>query len=249
MAQVPVIFKKIQDTAETINFSTILGNTYTNALTMSNGCVGVGTDVIPNLANALYVDGNINFTGNLFNNGVEFTSGGGGGGSGDTSGDTSGITVQTINDMRITRGATVTKNYTFDVDIEVWISWSIFSPDDLDAFRVTGRAHIIASDTQYAYRRFEVLVTPVAGGALGDITKPRLLATTEANNHMTSAFTNLTTTVQRHNDFTVYLKVSYNSTLTNGQNRQSSLQLEVFAPAKLGDFTFSDFAPSGGGGS
>jgi hypothetical protein len=96
MAQVPVIFKKIQDTAETINFSTILGDTYTNALTMSNGCVGVGTDVIPNSTHKLHVQGNINFTGNLLNNGVAFTSGGGGG-SGDIT------TVVNNNDLFTTK--------------------------------------------------------------------------------------------------------------------------------------------------
>jgi alpha-tubulin suppressor-like RCC1 family protein len=142
---------------------------------------------------------------------------------------------QSSNTINIIRTANTSASLTNGSNkyIGIDITWDNTMTNDLATFRITGRCHLIKSDTEYAYRRFEVLVTPK-----DDISnnKPKLLLTTEASNYITTGFSNLTTTVTRLTSKSIRLKVQWDSTVTS---YYGTLQIEVCALDTLGAFTFS----------
>jgi hypothetical protein len=148
-----------------------------------------------------------------------------------------GNLLQTSSDMQIIRTAYHASGLTSGTNryIGAIINWAHTSDSDQDAFRISGRCHVIHSDMEYAYRRFDVLVTPKVDASNN---KPKLLFVTEGNNFTTNGFNGnvMDTTVTRDSNTSVQLKVTWDTSLSN---YKASLQLEVFALKTLGVFNFS----------
>jgi len=110
------------------------------------------------------------------------------------------------------------------------VSWSNTITDDKKTFRLGGVCHLVSSDTQYLYNKFECLITPN-----NDISnnKPKLLVITDSNTLVTSNFTNVTITGTRISATSVNFKIQWDTTETS---YIGSLQIEILASSTLGNF-------------
>ena len=111
------------------------------------------------------------------------------------------------------------------------VSWTNIVTDDKKTFRLGGVCHLISSDTQYLYNKFESLITPN-----NDISnnKPKLLVTTDFNTLVTSNFTNVVLIGTRISATSINFKIQWDTTETL---YIGSLQIEIVASSTLGNFT------------
>jgi uncharacterized membrane protein len=209
--------------------------------------VGIGTD---NPIKELDVSGNINFTGNLYKDNQLYVSSqwldngnniyfddkvGIGLNNPQETLDISGNFRQLSNMVNIIRTAYNAINLSSGIGryIGFNIGWSNTITSDLPSFRISGRCHLIKSDTEYAYRRFDVLITPRDESGTQ---KPKLLFTTEASNYTSTGFSNLITTATRIDGTSIELKVQWDATVTS---YYGTLQIEMCIMESLGVITYN----------
>jgi len=110
------------------------------------------------------------------------------------------------------------------------IAWTNIITNDKLSIRVSGKSHISASITEYAYRRFDILISPYDSSP----NYPGLLINAETSNFTTNGYSNLEHDVLRITDKSVDVRVKWSSSISS---YISNLQLEIFGSTELGTIT------------
>jgi hypothetical protein len=186
-----------------------------------NGNVGIGTTYAPK---KLMVQGDINFSGTLYQNGVEFKSSS----STQTYNNNTQVVKYAIGGLEI--------NATGNYYVGARMTWTNMVSSAMGKIQLSGKCTVASTDQDNAYRRFETIVTTQNDNA----TRPKGIVNTESANYYTSAFTTgINHEVVRYSSNAVDIKVKWNTNL--GVTAYTiNMQLEVVAPTSIGNITFTD---------
>jgi predicted RNA-binding protein associated with RNAse of E/G family len=196
-------------------------NAITKLVVTKQGYVGIGTTAVDK---PLVVQGDINFNGNLYQNGVLFKS--------SSSTQTFDNNTQTIKYALGGFEVSATGNYY----VGTRIMWANVTTSDLAKIHLSGKCSVAGSDLDNAYRRFETIVATRNDNA----TKPRGIVNTETANYYTSAFTSgITHEINRYSSNAVDLKIKWATNIAVN-NYTVTLQLEIVGPTNLGAITCTD---------
>lgn len=118
------------------------------------------------------------------------------------------------------------------------ITWSNTQTSDYSAFSISGKFRCINNDTSYAYRRFEIFLTPKNDA---NNSKPGALSDLEIASYSTTDITNLSHTIERDSERSIRLIIAWNTldALTPSNYIQASLEVEVSTPVSLGQLTIT----------
>lgn len=145
------------------------------------------------------------------------------------------VIVQSIGNMNLFRYAHGGVAYTNGngKTLGVKLTWANTVSDDSLTFRVSFKMHLASTNARITYRMFEALVTPKDDAGNN---KPIMLV--EGNNNATTGtgFSSFADAGVRAAANSVDLSVTWNSTNTS---YKGYVQIEVFAPTDLGNFTFA----------
>lgn len=147
----------------------------------------------------------------------------------------SDVMVQTIGSMNIFRYANGGVAYTNGngKNLGVNLTWANTVTDDTLGFRVSFKMHLATSTGTISFRMFEALITPNNNG----VDKPVMVVDGDNNSTNAPGFNSFSNSGARAAGNSVDLKVTWNSTASS---YKGYVQIEVFAPTALGNFTFTN---------